>query len=361
MSEDELRIDVFSHAELPEDAVPTLTDLLLAERAECAPDDPLPRRAVVEATCTAPLMEGEAAYWLLTLRGEELVAYARPTIDVQNNPKIVWIDEMYVQPGLRRRGLARALMARALEALPARGHPLEEVGFFLSDGYALGRELQARLEEGWGLEVKLLEKASRLALTGLDADEIRAQLDARRARLGAGLRLVFFVDDELPGPETGFDLVDYCESVEEIDNLMPLEDLALDPERRTVEGFLSLVARVKACRRRLWQTVALEAESGACLGYTTVGFDPRSPLRIDQWGTGVRKAAQERGIGKALKLEMLERILRELPEARFIETENAGSNAPMLAINQALGFREHHRYRAYQMPLPALRERLASA
>ncbi len=48
---------------------------------------------------------------------------------------------------------------------------------------------------------------------------------------------------------------------------------------------------------------------------------------------------------------MVEKILAELPEARYIRTENAGSNAPMLTINIKMGFRPAWENTIWQIPL----------
>lgn len=58
-----------------------------------------------------------------------------------------------------------------------------------------------------------------------------------------------------------------------------------------------------------------------------------------------------KGIGKWVKARMVERILREMPEARIIRTENPGSNAAMLAINVGMGFRPAWKEVLWQMPL----------
>ena len=97
------------------------------------------------------------------------------------------------------------------------------------------------------------------------------------------------------------------------------------------------------------------------LGYTTINFSLADPALVRQWGTGVVKRAQGLGLGKLLKLSMLQRILDELPAARYIDTNNAHSNAAMIGINTEMGFREYHISHCYQLPVEALRAHLAGA
>jgi hypothetical protein len=52
--------------------------------------------------------------------------------------------------------------------------------------------------------------------------------------------------------------------------------------------------------------------------------------------------------------------VRELyPQLRTVATGNASSNAPMLAINKKMGFKEHRPGNEYQISLEKLRARPA--
>src|SRR5215831_3939024 len=64
---------------------------------------------------------------------------------------------------------------------------------------------------------------------------------------------------------------------------------------------------------------------------------PRCCRSTARWATG----CTEIGLGKWLKAAMLDHLRRAHPDTIWISTENAGSNAPMLSINRALGYRLH--------------------
>ena len=82
--------------------------------------------------------------------------------------------------------------------------------------------------------------------------------------------------------------------------------------------------------------------------------------QVHQQLTAVRPEYRGRGIGKWIKATMLLHLRELYPDLKWISTDNAESNAPMLKINRALGFKPYLTGVEYQIARDQLEKKLAS-
>ncbi|MBT3323026.1 MAG: GNAT family N-acetyltransferase [Anaerolineae bacterium] len=88
-----------------------------------------------------------------------------------------------------------------------------------------------------------------------------------------------------------------------------------------------------------WIIFVKEIKSKKYVGYTKTLWHPDKPKIIEQEMTGVFPEFRNKGLAKWIKVEMLEKIITERPQARFIRTEIAHANRIMIKINRELGFK----------------------
>jgi GNAT superfamily N-acetyltransferase len=143
-------------------------------------------------------------------------------------------------------------------------------------------------------------------------------------------------------------------------NTAPREDLDVGDIRVTPEVLSQddeAMSAVGAERRAYY---AVEEKSGRFVGVSDITVRPELPDRVWVGDTAVDPAHRGQALGKWLKAAITRHILDDLPDVRWVITSNAGSNAPMLAINHALGFRAVAVCTTWQLPVEALQTRLAA-
>jgi mycothiol synthase len=311
--------------------------------AEQVPEDPPAPAEAVVARLRNRSPFGERSDWL-AWKGDELIGRLALHQNKSGSNEHIREASLHVLAPHRRRGLGTALFAAAVATLPDDGS-VKLIESWTSTRVPSGEAFAERLGAKKGLHMRV----SQVDLRTVDRALMRewAGVDPKGYRIEA-------IEDVIPDQLMGA-AVEAFNAI----NRMPREGLEMEDWKFTPELIRDWERQMRSRGQHNWTFLAVEEATGAGVGFTGVFFDRRVPTVIHQGGTAVDPAHQGRDLGKWLKGRMVERILAELPEARFIRTDNAGTNAPMLAINDRMGFREAWWMDIWQLPLADARRQAA--
>jgi len=133
---------------------------------------------------------------------------------------------------------------------------------------------------------------------------------------------------------------EYCKIYTETLNQQPMGDLDIGKIIYTPE-MIRYNEKNNAELGRKHLTYLIIESNGDISGLTEMIYRPEKETMIEQLLTGVKKEYRGRGLGKWLKAAMLLKMREEFPQVKIITTGNATTNAPMLSINDRLGFKVH--------------------
>jgi mycothiol synthase len=267
------------------------------------------------------------------------------SLNEPENAHILWC-EVQVHPAHRRKGLGTALVREFVQACDGQHPELLFMGIS-NDRVAAGESFL----KGIGAQPGLPMKTNQLVLADVDRAQVAewAKLDPPGYRLER-------IDDVVP-PAL---MAAYIQASDGI-NDMPKGDLKMGDWKLTEEQVRDRENWFKQVGNEWWLLVAIDEATGEGAGFSDVIYHPKQPWVIWQEGTGVTRAHRGHKLGLWMKAVMLDRILRERPDAKFIRTGNANTNAQMLGINTQLGFKVAWQSMLWQLPIADAKKALGLA
>jgi GNAT superfamily N-acetyltransferase len=242
--------------------------------------------------------------------------------------------DLTVHPAERRAGTGTSLLDAAVTAARADGR---RCVMSQAEADSAGDRFLA----GRGFRTVLTLHYARLPLARADVAALRET--AGRAR--PGYRLVSW-DGTVPDAlaET------FTASRRAMDD-MPMDDADAGTVVWDVDR-VRAVARVVAERGEHLHTVAAVAEQdGTIAGFTELVVPADGTGDAQHYGTGVLPAHRGRGLARWMKAAAILRARERHPELGGLLTDTASSNAPMRAVNAALGYLPTHTSLMYQLDL----------
>lgn len=277
------------------------------------------------------------------IAGFFLLGYQKPDSPEYETSKHVAFSDGYVVPDFRRHGLGTTILEIACEQCTEHDVSLLQVGVNTPHGNAFC--------EHFCFQVAGRARENRLAMSDIDWAMVEGWNNDSADKL-PDVEIVTFqglYEDDLEA---------YSEIYTEIFNQMPQEDMEAANQTYTPDRMRQL-AEMQEERGRAWTTKITREANGEISGLTEISYDQNRPNRVSQLLTGVRDKHRGRGLGKWLKANMILYIREQYPDIDYISTGNANSNAPMLSINERLGFKAYKDETIYKAQVSDLQARLA--
>ncbi len=302
--------------------------VLRATDLERWPDGPGWQRA--ERLAKALDAEGPEEHVCLVARSEGRVVGIADLEMFRRENRHVARTDVRVSPEHRRRGVGTALVESVERRARAAGRT--ELGGMdetpTRDGY-VDRSGPFARHHGFSVALRMVRRRLTVPLEPRQAAALRHLPRAS----SAGYSLVTFCDrwpDEY--------LADRCELGRRMSTDVPVGEQELDEEIWDESRVRALEASLAAQDRAKVTTVARHDATGHLVGYTEVVVPLGAPAWSWQHDTLVMREHRGHGLGLAMKVANVFAVTERHPDVRSISTWNAAENAPMIAVNDVMGF-----------------------
>lgn len=257
--------------------------------------------------------------------GTFIFGYFTPDSPSYEGNKALAITEITIIPEFRRRGIATILLNNVYEKMVEKDKMVAIGNSEEKDGKLFTIAI--------GGQIALTNIENRAYLKKIDWEMIENWASAGE-RKSPNSRMMFFtrVPDDI--------LKQYCEMYTETLNQVPLGELAIEDQIVTPETMRkSEEERAELGREKI--TAIVIEENGDITAMSEFSYSPTNNTTMGQGLTSTVEKYRGRGIGKWIKAAMLLKARERYPTVKYISTHNATSNAPMLSINERVGFKKH--------------------
>ena len=312
--------------------------------AEELPEDPplVPEIAAKRARNLPP--NWRARVWVVRNEGRIAAQAYLGWVEEEANRNSAYVD-ITVERELRGQGLGASLISAAVAAAGTAERSL--LFAESSDRLPAGRGFLERL----GFEPALENKVSQLDLRKLARDLVSDWISRGRERASD------YEIETWDGPVPAERLVAFAE-LSNVMNSEPHGSLEVEDSPSTPEMIRDIERMLFASGTRRLIACARHVPTGQLAGFTELSWHPMRAAIVNQAGTGVVESHRGRSLGRLLKATNLAALTQANPSAIFVRTSNAQSNAPMLAINTAMGFEAFLATTEWQGRAPLIMERL---
>ncbi|HIV57187.1 MAG TPA: GNAT family N-acetyltransferase [Candidatus Stackebrandtia faecavium] len=322
-----------SELDIHDDAdVAAYLDLLRTANETDTPDNPMPCGIEKPSRLHNPRPHYTDLHFVV--RGENgFRAYLGLSLPQRYNTHLCMID-LVVHPDHRRRGIGRMLMEHAIDLARSRQRStLEADAVGTVEGGVERSAAGWRFLDSQGFTCALVSVNRRADLAMADvAAEERLHAETRAASVDyETIAWNTRLPEELYAPLAVLNST-FLEDV-------PLGDLNIEPEKFDADQMrLSDDLGIKA-GLFLCGVVARPKGSEKIVATTVVGVATQPGDHAQQFITMVDRNHRGHKLGLRIKLENHAQLRHLRPQVRYMNTDNAGSNAHMVAINDAVGYR----------------------
>jgi GNAT superfamily N-acetyltransferase len=252
-----------------------------------------------------------------------------PLLDNRHSAEVVWVA---VHPERRRRGAGRALVETMAELGRADGRRVLNSVVDVPPGTNTTHP-SSGFATAMGFE-PTLGGNKRVLRVPLDPQQVDALRVFAAGVAGADrYRTLTF---RTPWPEEYTE--DHCELGRRMSTDEPAGDDDHEEEMWDAQRIREGDALLAAQRSTKLAAVAQHNESGRLVAFTELLLSPDRPGEAWQMATLVHPEHRGHRLGLSVKLANLEFLATAEPSIHQVVTGNAGVNAPMIAINEMLGF-----------------------